>query len=166
MNRSVLVVALVVLSFSLGVVADETIKADGWSWQKIVYLRQLGFVEGFAAGEDSGHEILTFKPLCNSEHDGGPVLASICALSRLRGKTYVSIDADRTIETMNKLYASPQNLPIHWRNALIVSQAMISGVPVSEKDLEAIRQSDAIPPKTISEKEMQDILSNTPPKKQ
>jgi hypothetical protein len=165
MNKSALIVALIVLSFSLGVIADETIKADGWSWQKIVYVRQSGFVEGFAEGEDSAHETLTFKPLCNAEHDGGPVLASICALSRLRGKTYVSIDADRTIETMNRLYASPQNLPIHWRNALIISQAMTSGVSVSEKDLEAIRQRDAMPPKSISEKEMHDILSNTPPKK-
>ena len=67
---------------------------------------------------------------------------------------------------MNRLYASPQNLPIHWRNALITSQAMISGVPVSEKDLEAIRQRDAMPPKSISEKETHDILSDTPPKKQ
>jgi hypothetical protein len=50
MNKSALIVALIVLSFSLGVIADETIKADGWSWQKIVYVRQSGFVEGFAEG--------------------------------------------------------------------------------------------------------------------
>jgi len=165
LSKPVLIVVLIVVSFSLGVIADETIKADGWSWQKIAYVRQLGFAEGFAEGADSAHEALTFKPLCDGEHDGGPVLASICTLSRLRGKTYISIDADRTIETMNKLYASPQNLPIRWRNALVISQAMISGVPVSEKDLEVIRQRDAMPPKPISEKEMQDILSNTPPKK-
>ncbi len=164
MSKPIFVIILTVLAFSLGVIADETLKSDGWSWQKIPNVRQLGFLEGFAEGTDNEETILTFGSLCDKEHGRDSVLTSICILSRLHGDTYLPINASKTMETMNRLYTSPQNLPIHWGHALIISQAMVSGVPVSEKDLEVIRQCDAMPPKPISEKEMRDILSNTPKK--
>lgn len=166
MSKSIVIIVLIVLAFSLGVIADENLKSDGWSWQKINYIRQLGFVEGFAEGENNTAEILAWKNLCNYEREHDPVLSSICILSRLRGGTYTDTDAGKTIENVNRLYASPQNLPIHWGHAVIISRAMVSSVPVSEKDLEVIRQVDATPPKRMSEKELEDLLNNKPPKRQ
>jgi len=58
----------------------------------------------------------------------------------------VGTDADKTLDVMVKFYASPQNLPVSWGHAVIVSGAMVSGVPVSEKDLEVIRKEDATRP--------------------
>jgi hypothetical protein len=166
MKKSALTVALTVLSFSLGVIADETLKPDGWSWQRINYGRQLGFVEGFVKGSDDGSTMQIFKPACGKDSGRVQGLDSICILSRLRGGTYTGTDADKTVETVNKLYAAPQNLPIDWGHAVIISQAMVSGVPVSERDLEVIRKDDATPPKPMSKKELRDIPNSTPPAKQ
>lgn len=164
MNKTIVLVVLIVLAFSFGVIADETLKPDGFSWQKMAYVRQLGFLEGFAEGESSQEEIRTFGSLCKEDHGGDPVLGSVCVLSRLQGGTYLQVDVNKTIETMDKLYASPQNLPVSWGHALVISRAMVSGVPINDKDLETIRQRDAMPSKPISEKELHDILSNTPRK--
>jgi len=167
MKKSTLTLVLIVLSFSLGVIADETLKPDGWSWQRINYVRQLGFVEGFVKGSNDGTTMQIFKPSCGKDSERVQGLASICILSRLRGSTYAGTDAGKTVETVNRLYAAPQNLPIDWGHAVIISQAMVSGVPVSERDLEVIRKDDATPPKPpISEEELRNILNNAPPAKQ
>jgi hypothetical protein len=166
MKKSALTLVLTVLSFSLGVIADETLKPDGWSWQRINYMRQLGFVEGFVRGSENGSTRQIFKDTCGKDSERVQGLASICILSRLWGNAYAGTDAGKTVETVNRLYAVPQNLPIDWGHAVIISQAMVSGVPVSERDLEVIRKDDATPPKPISEKELRDILNNSPPAKQ
>jgi len=153
MKKSALTLVLIVLSFSLGVIADETLKPDGWSWQRITYVRQLGFVEGFVKGAENESTMQTFKPACEKDSERVQGLASICILSRLHGGTYVGTDAGKTVETVNMLYATPQNLPIDWGHAVIISQAMVSGVPVGERDLEVIRKDDATPPKPMSGKE-------------
>ena len=166
MKRHIVAIVPIVLAFSLGVIADETLKPDGWSWQRINYVRQLGFVEGFVKGADDGSTMQIFKPACGKDSERVQGLASICALSRLRENTYAGTDAGKTVETVNKLYAAPHNLPIDWGHAVIISQAMVSGVPVSERDLEVIRKDDATPAKPISEKELRDILNSAPPAKQ
>ncbi len=166
MNKIVLTIILIVLAFSSGVVADETLKPDGWSWQRISYVRQLGFFEGFVSGTQNESTMRTFEPACEKNREPIQGLESICILSRLWGNAYVGSDAGKTIETMNRFYGSPRNLPIDWGHAVIISQAMVSGLPISEKDLEEIRKDDATPPKPVSEDELHDILSHAPPTKQ
>jgi len=170
MKKFVLALILTSLVFSLGVIADETIRPDGWWWHKLSPIRQLGYVEGFVAGEMESSEEHGSKPFCkDAAKDPAhwqPVFVD-CILSRFRGDTLVGTGTDKTLDIMAKFYESPQNLPVSWGHAVIISQAMVSGVPVSEKDLEAIRKHDATPPTPMSEQEEQklrDFIKNNPPK--
>jgi len=162
-----LVVALsLTLVFSLGVIAGETLEPDGWGWQKIARVRQMGYVEGFLDGEELGSRITTpaFEHLCEVEESTRTPPIRDCILRRLWGNTLAGTDEGKTLDTIVRFYASPQNLPVHWGHAVIISQAMVSGVALSEKDLEVVRKEDATPPKPMSEKELQDLLGRTPKK--
>jgi hypothetical protein len=169
MKRLVLTLILAPLVFSLGVIADEAIRPDGWWWQKLSPIRQLGYVEGFAAGQTESSEEDGIKPFCK-EAAKDPAHwqpFAYCILSRLRGATYVGTDTNKTLDMVVKFYQSPQNMPVSWGHAVIISQAMLSGVPVSDKDLEEIRKHDATPPTPMSQQEEQklrDFIKNNPPK--
>ncbi len=171
MKRLVLTLILAPLVFSLGVIADGTIRPDGWWWQKLSPIRQLGYVEGFVAGEMESSEEHGSKPFCkDAAKDPAhwqPVFVD-CILSQLEGDTLQPTDVNKTLDVMVKFYQSPQNMPVSWGHALIISQAMLSGLPVSDKDLEAIRKHDATPPQPMTpleEQKLRDFIKNNPPKK-
>lgn len=134
-----LAVILIAVSFSLGVLADETIKPTGWSWQKVGAARQLGYVEGFNDGRLMDME----QRFC--EDTKMPVLKaqSKCVLYNLRQHTLLDVGTDHTLSTMSGFYAVPANLPVRWPHALVISEALASGVPISESDLQVIRAEDA-----------------------
>jgi hypothetical protein len=138
-KRLVFVFVLTPLAFSLGVLADESIKPTGWWWPKISDARQLGYVEGFKAG--------TFNSLteghCKDTKISALQLTSDCILYRLQQETLLDVSTGGTLDAVTKFYALPGNLPVRWDHAVIISEAMVSGVPISEKDLEVIRQDDA-----------------------
>jgi hypothetical protein len=168
MKRFVPTLVLALSVFSLGVIADETIRPDGWSWQKLSRPRQFGYVEGFVDGQMESSEETRCKTLPTPAKDPtywqslGP-----CILGRLRGGTYLGTDANKTLDTMDKFYQSPQNIPVSWGHAATISQAMMSGVPVSDKDLEEIRKEDGTPPQPMTpleENKLRDFIKNNTPK--
>jgi hypothetical protein len=129
-----LAVILIAVGFSLGVLADETIKPTGWSWQKVVSARQLGYVEGFNAGIMNEME----QRFC-----GETKILSLCVLYNLRQHTLLDVGTAQTLSTMSAFYATPANLPVRWSHALVISAALASGVPITESDLQVIRAEDA-----------------------
>lgn len=162
MKKPIHIFALTSLVFSLGVMADEAIRDNGWFWYKLSDVRQLGYVEGFTEGaeEQSTFGVLCKKPVLPELQATGP-----CILSRLRGHSQAGQHQREILDTMVKFYALPQNLPVSWGHAVIISGAMASGVPVDEKDLQVIRKEDATPPKRLSEQETRDLLNGGPPRK-
>ena len=139
MKRLTLALVLASVVFSLGVLADETMRPDGAWWQKIGDARRLGYVEGYVAG----HGDTFMSSFC--EHATNPKIQgfSVCVLYRLQQDTMIDTDTTEVLDTMSKFYALPQNNPVRWNHAVIISRAMVSGVSVSEKDLQVIREDDA-----------------------
>jgi hypothetical protein len=167
MKIFIFTLTLTFLVFSFGVIADETIKPDGWWWQKISPIRQLGYVEGFVAGQAESSEEAHCKTVPAPATEAYWQSTASCILSRFRGNTLVGTDTNKTLDVMVRFYASPQNLPVSWGHAVIISQAMVSGVSVSEKDLEVIRKEDATPPQAMTpaeEQQLRDFVKKNPPK--
>jgi hypothetical protein len=63
--RKTSAVALTFIAFAAGVLADEFIKPNGSSWEKIPAARQLGYVEGYDAGRQDDME----QKFCESARD-------------------------------------------------------------------------------------------------
>ena len=139
MKKLILILILASLGFSLGVLADETIRPNGWSWQKISDARRLGYVEGFSDGQTES----MLEARCEEKTLKALQATGACILHKLWLDTLIGTDADKTLDIMVKFYAVPQNLPVRWGHAVIISGAIVSGVPVEDKDLQVIRQEDA-----------------------
>jgi hypothetical protein len=127
------------LIFALGVLAGPTIAPNGWSWNQIPPPRQLGYLEGFNDG--SQFQMMTQIPCKNAS----PTYAATedCVLYRLHMASLAGPDSDRVLSTLNKFYEQSENKPVHWDHAIVISEALVSGVHVDEKDLEVIRLADA-----------------------
>jgi hypothetical protein len=139
MKKLILTVILICFVFSLGVLADEAIRPTGSWWYKISDARRLGYVEGFVDGEMSS----MLEAHCEKTTLPALQATGTCILYKFRQDTMLDTNTSETLETMMKFYALPQNLPIRWEHAVVISRAIASGVPVAEKDLQAIRQEDA-----------------------
>jgi hypothetical protein len=130
-------------------VQEESLQPNGLGWQKLSPIRQLGYVEGFREGRSffSLAEGLrdNFSNSCEKhvlDENVGP-LRKECILHKWWGKTLIGADTSSMLEVMAKLYTQPQNLPIRWGSAVVISAAMVSGVPIDEKELQIVRQEDA-----------------------
>ncbi len=77
------------------------------------------------------------------EKDRNLAAISDCILYRWRMNTLIDVDTSGVLVALSKLYDEPRNLPIRWDHAVIIAEAMVSGVPISEKELEKVRQDDA-----------------------
>ena len=137
-------------------VQAESLQPNGFGWAKISYIRQLGYVEGFKEGrsifpfaEGSKDKFLSSCDQYMLDANASP-LRKDCILHRFWGKTFVDMDTSSVLEAMNKFYAQVENLPIRWGSAVIISGAMVSGVPVDEKELQIVRQEDAKTTATLS----------------
>jgi hypothetical protein len=120
------------LSFSLGVLAQRTLTPDGYSWDSLSDGRKLGFVEGYIEGQMDA----MVQRHC-VEH------TSNCVLKQLYGDSRVDPNTPDMLKAMETFYAMPQNLPVSWGHATIIAGAVVSGVPVAESDLEKVRKADA-----------------------
>jgi hypothetical protein len=160
MKRFILALILTSLVFSMGVIADEAVRPDGLWWQKLSGIRQLGYVEGFNDGDAESRNEAHCRTLPTPATAAYWQSTAPCILSRLRGDTLTGTDAAKTLSIMAKFYEPPQNLPVSWGHAVIISEAMVSGVPISEKDLETIRKEDATPPQPLTPEEQQRLLDS------
>jgi hypothetical protein len=138
--KKTLGVGFAVLLFAFGLFAGETLKPTGYSWGQIGSGRQLGYVEGFEAGEGAAQ-----FTLCNKQRlrESASMHTEDCIIYKLREDTLVDLDALVVIDTINKFYNDPRNASIKWSHALVISRAMMSGVHVSDEDLDVVRQLDA-----------------------
>ena len=139
MKKLIPIVILTLLVFSFGILADEAIKPTDWWWQKIDETRRLGYVEGFNAGILNSMR----EHFCKDTKLRAVQASGDCILYGLEQKTMLDVGTSNTLDVISKFYALPQNLPVHWDHAVVISKAMVSGVPINEKDLEVIRQEDA-----------------------
>jgi hypothetical protein len=141
MKRAILLVFLML--GSLAAVGQDAIKPSAYWWARISSARQLGYVEGFNAGSFTEMET---SGICASRA-GKPSSANpnapICILYRWRQATREDADVNATLEAVSKFYADPRNAPIKWSEAVLIAEAMVSGVTIRETDLEIIRQAGA-----------------------
>lgn len=123
--------------FTLGIAAGDRLKPNGFWWSKIPESRQLGFYEGFSAGYRFRD---TSAVLCQSSlRAQNPT----CILEKWYGDSLLDLDTGEVLEVLKKFYADPKNLPVTWEHAIVISKAIASGVPLDEKELEAVREWDA-----------------------
>jgi len=114
---------------------------DGYSWSTISHSRQQGYVEGFDDGQFSLlngadlHPTWCVKPTSINEEP--------CIVLQWISKTLIGQDTGETLTTMTKFYSEPRNLCVHWSHAVVIAEAMMSGVPVTEEQLTFIREFDA-----------------------
>jgi|ERR1022692_532771 hypothetical protein len=131
-------VTFIVLVFALGLFAGDTLQPTGYWWSHISSSRQLGYVEGYQAGQAAVE--LEVCP------DGkNPAFKHLlgCILHKWRMGTRIETDTESVITTVSHFYEEPRNAPVRWEHAVLIAGAMVSGVPVSEEDLSVIRQFDA-----------------------
>jgi hypothetical protein len=141
--KTILVMLLLTLG-TLCVGQQSTIQPNGWGWNRISDSRRLGFVEGFdfrtalALEQGTYSQDATTKVTCRLDPT-----TIICALHQLEGDTLMDIPSDKTAEMMSAFYAQPQNLPVRWGHAVVIAEAMVSGLPIPETLLKTLRQEDA-----------------------
>jgi hypothetical protein len=133
LRMKLILMVVLASSFAWG---QDTIKPTSYYWGRLDAVRQLGYVEGFNAGVLSPfNSNCKLYPLLNKTPH--------CILAAWQRDTMVDINATATLETITKLYADPKNEPLRWDTAVIIAEAMVSGVAINEADLNIVREFDA-----------------------
>jgi hypothetical protein len=83
------------------------------------------------------------QKFCESARDPKFSNTEMCVLFGLRQHTFLNVSTKDTLSIITRLYDSPANLPIRWNHAVAISEALASGVAVTEPDLQVIRRGDA-----------------------
>ena len=141
MMKTLVPLLLALSFFSIGMFADEELKPNSRGWSLIEPARKLGYVEGFNAGltasvGDKAGDIWR-------QQLKTPSPSSSAILWKLRQGILIGVSTPSTLSTLEQFYGDKHNAPICWENAVIISEALVSGVSASEQELETIRASDA-----------------------
>jgi hypothetical protein len=130
--------------FGLLVAASHAQGSDnGYAWKEYSFGQQSGFVQGFISGQVEVLSLLDKQKMLECKPPTQTVgTRHGCLIMKWWASIRIVPDPGKILTTVTEFYADPRNLPVSPEDAVLISEMMAQGDPVSDADLVIIRQAN------------------------